>query len=63
VTNPRLVVLPDAMGDKARTHLPKMIIGMNILKHLHLYLAPREERLYVSAASAAVPAAAAPAGP
>lgn len=64
VTNPRLVVLPDAMGDnKVRTHLPKMIIGMNILKHLHLYLAPKEERLYVSAASAAAPAAGAPSGP
>ena len=30
---------------------PDLILGMNVLKYLHLYVAPKEEKLYVSAAS------------
>jgi hypothetical protein len=35
-----------------------MLIGMDILRHLHLYIAYREQKLYVTLASA--PASAPP---
>jgi predicted aspartyl protease len=37
-----------------RAGAPDLIIGMNVLRHLHLYVAPKENRVYVGAASEAV---------
>jgi hypothetical protein len=38
--------------------LPQVLIGMDILRHLHLYIAYREQKLYITPASAPdVPAA------
>lgn len=45
--------------------LPDMLIGMDILRHLHLYIAYKEQKLYITPAAApvAVAAGAAPAAP
>jgi predicted aspartyl protease len=55
VTNPHLLVMPDEMASRTvgnmHIRLPKLIIGMNILRHLHAYFAVGEDKLYVSAAS------------
>jgi len=54
--------IPSATGtrisDGETERLPDMLIGMDILRHLHLYIAYREQKLYVSAASAATVASA-----
>jgi predicted aspartyl protease len=80
VGNPTLDVIPDLeraymepqppVGTLIRAKtvdhgLPDMLIGMDILSHLHLYIAYKEEKLYITPAStqAAVPANAAPAVP
>ncbi|MDE2075005.1 MAG: retropepsin-like domain-containing protein [Alphaproteobacteria bacterium] len=78
VSNPQIDLLPDldrpvrdtgpAMGrlfaaQDAR-EFPDMMIGMDILKHFHLYIAYKERKLYItpaSASAAAAPTAAAPA--
>ena len=80
VKNPHIVIVPDLIGSKDpdngfRTdsrvkkvdddvNRPDILIGMNILKKLHLYIAFGENKLYISEASsppkqADVPAAAA----
>jgi predicted aspartyl protease len=67
VKNPHIVILPDLMGSKdpnngfqtgTRAKMvddlegrPDMLIGMNILKKLHLYIAFGEKKLYISEAS------------
>lgn len=51
VSNPDLTLVPDheaGMGPNA----PDLIIGMGILRQLHLYIAYGEKNIYVSAASA-----------
>ena len=35
--------------------MPELIIGMNVLRKLHVYMAFGERRLYVSPASAGAP--------
>jgi predicted aspartyl protease len=62
VSNPVLSILPDIVAHDARQSpssfnrarpvlmsLPQVIIGMDILKKLHLYIAAKERRMYVSA--------------
>ncbi len=67
VNNPHIVIIPDKMeaaqpkhvvgtllapsGD-SDTHMPAIIIGMNILSKLHIYIAYGEEKFYASAAGA-----------
>jgi predicted aspartyl protease len=66
VSNPHMTIIPDAVnrhGDTAeqtgnRAKLvrdeivgPEMLIGMNILRHLHLYMAFGERKMYISPAS------------
>lgn len=62
VANPRLLLTPDRMGGTAPqtgsriagnpdVHLPEMILGMDIMQHLHMYMAFDERKLYVSAAA------------
>jgi predicted aspartyl protease len=70
VKNPRIIVMPDRMtGADATTHqgiyggpprstriaMPELILGMDVLKHLHLYFAFQEHNLYVTAADVAPP--------
>ncbi len=50
VNNPQIVLVPDRdarMGPEA----PDMIIGISILRQLHLYIAYKEKYIYVSAAT------------
>lgn len=65
VNNPEIHILPDVIGQKIQdqfttgslldrkvdTHAPVMLIGMNVLKHLHIYIAYREKKLYITPAS------------
>jgi predicted aspartyl protease len=46
----------------AEQGLPDMMIGMDILRHLHLYIAYKEQKLYITPASPSVAAAAASPG-
>ena len=63
VTNPHFSILTDRMGanqakssirgtlsDPYTYHLNQVIIGMDVLKHLHLYIAFGEKMLYISPA-------------
>jgi hypothetical protein len=43
IANPLVVVHPNRLG-------PDMIIGMEVLRHLHLYYAVKEQKLYVTPA-------------
>jgi hypothetical protein len=50
VNNPQITLVPDRdarMGPDP----PDMIIGITILRQLHLYIAYREKYMYVSAAT------------
>lgn len=50
VNNPNIILVPDneaRMGPQA----PDMILGINVLRRLHLYIAYHEKYIYVSAAS------------
>jgi predicted aspartyl protease len=48
ITNPDLMLVPGAESH-TRTHI---IVGVSILRHLHFYMANRERKLYITAASA-----------
>jgi predicted aspartyl protease len=62
VLTPDMMLLPDRMargGDRTQqtrnralfnTALPEITIGMDVLRHLHIYLAPDEHNFYVSQA-------------
>ncbi len=64
VQNPDIVVLTDKLADLQKseeTHndfrvpglqMPPLLIGMSLLKKLHLYIAYKEEKLYVTGADA-----------
>jgi len=64
VKNPRVVVVQDALnkaGGRSRStgnrpydprpKISRLLLGMNVLKHLHINIAPKTGKLYVSAAS------------
>jgi len=65
VNNPELDIIPDKMGEgmndwstgdmldrKAHSiEEPPMLLGMNVLKHLHIYIAYREKNLYITPAA------------
>jgi predicted aspartyl protease len=68
IANPRLVLVRDTLADRLRQeeidahHLmpdtrrtPQLILGMDVLRQLHLYIAYKEHKLYVTAASAGTP--------
>jgi predicted aspartyl protease len=68
VSNPRLMLVPDLIrrkmsgaGPGAEGHMPDVILGMDILRHLHLYLAYKERKVYNTPADAPAGAAATPA--
>lgn len=66
VSNPNIVIMTDRMGAGApafkssirgalndpynRVKRDELILGMNILKHLHIYIAYKEKKLYISPA-------------
>ena len=66
VNNPKLLIMPDRMNSASREQqtgnralvgepglqLPEFVLGMDILRHLHIYMAFREKRFYVSVGSA-----------
>jgi predicted aspartyl protease len=76
INNPMITLMPDMMagaGQPAletgslirgeRGGLPELILGMNVLSQMHVYIAYRERRLYITAANptaANPPAAASP---
>lgn len=76
ITNPRVRVIPDLVGGRgmdtlaADSHVrritdnmaPTMLIGMDVLRQLRVYIASKEKKLYVTAATPAAAAAAQPAG-
>jgi predicted aspartyl protease len=49
VQNPKIILMPDKLGDPDQ---PELTIGMSILRKLHLYVAYGEKKLYVTAADA-----------
>lgn len=51
VNNPEIVLDPYEVN-KMSGNQPTMLIGMNVLRQLHLYVAYREEKLYISPATA-----------
>jgi predicted aspartyl protease len=65
VSNPKVEIIPDRMnsgsheqqtGNRALTgeidmKLPQLLLGMDILRHLHIYMAFRDKQFYVSAGS------------
>ena len=70
VGNPHVTVLPDLIGlhDPNNSHVtnslikredddlgPDITIGMDVIKQLHIYVATREQNLYISAAGAPAP--------
>ena len=68
VANPVIEILPDLgrsprlpsvtgtrFVDGETERLPDMLIGMDILRHLHIYIAYREQKLYVTSASISPP--------
>jgi predicted aspartyl protease len=65
VTNPVITMYPDLMGGSglgeqrtgslirdARGGLPDMILGMNVMSEMHVYIASKERKLYITAANA-----------
>ena len=63
VTNPHIVIRPDLVGKKDPNNTntagsriirvddglePDLTVGMDVLKHLHLYIAYREQKLYIT---------------
>ena len=64
VTNPMITMYPDLMGGSslgetrtgsiirdARGGLPDVILGMNVLSEMHVYIASKERKLYITAAT------------
>jgi predicted aspartyl protease len=72
-SNPHFEIIPDLnrarepdigtrfAGEESGT--PPMLLGMNILRHLHIYIAYKEQKLYISPADATAAAPASPAAP
>ena len=73
VTNPHIAIIPDIIGlndpnNAGRTDSrikkedddlgPDLSIGMDVIRQLHIYVATKEDKLYITAADA--PPAAAP---
>ncbi|HEY1632031.1 MAG TPA: retropepsin-like aspartic protease [Rhizomicrobium sp.] len=68
VPGPRIVIAPDAMAEQSRKeltahkmqgyhgndimHAPQLILGLDVLRRLHLYIAYKEKKVYLTAADA-----------
>jgi len=56
ITKPLLIVRPIQFGDgndagTGNRRAPDLIIGMEVLRHLHLYYAAKERKIYITAAA------------
>ncbi len=64
INDPMIMILPDMMGgvnpgdathrlphSRGRNGLPDVILGMNTLSQMHVYIAYKERKLYITAAS------------
>lgn len=51
VNNPDLVLVPDQLS-KQPDEAPKILLGINVLRQLHMYIAYKERKLYVTPAAA-----------
>jgi Predicted aspartyl protease len=51
VLNPDITLIPDSAAGVSRL-MPKLIIGISVLRQLHLYIAYKEKVMYLTAASA-----------
>jgi predicted aspartyl protease len=51
VKSPRVIVIPDHIDVAGRAQTPDLLIGMNILQHLHIYMSAKENTLYISEGS------------
>lgn len=56
INNPLVIVRPVQFGDEddagaAKRRAPDLIIGMEVLRHLHLYYAANEQKLYITPAA------------
>lgn len=51
INNPDLVLVPDSQS-KQSSEAPKILLGINVLRQLHLYVAYGERKLYVTPAAA-----------
>ena len=70
VSNPRLALVPDLIRRSTGTpipgsesHMPDVLLGMDILQRLHLYVAYKEQKLFITPAAPPLPAAAVPSQP
>jgi predicted aspartyl protease len=52
VNNPDIVLLPDAYAHLGDFDSPDMLLGIGILRQMHLYISYRERKLYVTPAAA-----------
>ena len=64
VANPEIRIIPDKMSERLNdwstgtmldrkansVETPPMLLGMNVLEHLHIYIAYREKKLYITPA-------------
>lgn len=59
IDNPVLLLLPDLVANaghrtrpgsliRVENGLPDVLLGMNVLRRLHLYIAYKESRLYIT---------------
>ena len=73
IAAPRIYLVRDALADRLRedaadthhlmpllTRTPQLILGMDVLRKLHLYIAYHESKLYITAADAGAPNSAKP---
>ncbi|HEY4078338.1 MAG TPA: pepsin/retropepsin-like aspartic protease family protein [Rhizomicrobium sp.] len=44
--------VPDATLTNSHKDAPDMVLGMDVLRHLHIYLSPKEKRMYFSVGAA-----------
>lgn len=59
VTNPIIDILPNALSENRVTGehfidgraIPEVIIGMNVLRKLHIYIAMKEQKLFITPAA------------
>ena len=56
ITKPLLIIRPIQFGDgndadAANRHAPDLVIGMEVLRHLHLYYAANERKIYITPAA------------
>jgi hypothetical protein len=49
---------PYSLYTNAKRDVPDMVLGMDVLRHLHIFISPKEQRMYFSVGAAPAPATA-----